>query len=86
MKNIINKIINNQKINIKNHFLASNPYEATKEFDLVLRTPERHLMTSANGEIKIHKINNTLIFDCSDYLPNGSSHSQYSKRLVFIKK
>ena len=86
MKNIINKIINNQEINIKNHFLASNPYEATRGFDLALRNPERHLMTSSNGEIKIHKINDMLIFDCSDYLPNGESHSQYSKRLVFIKK
>ena len=85
MKNIINKIINNQKINIKNHFLASNPYEATREFDLVLRNPERHFMTSS-GEIKVHKINNMLIFDCSDYLPNGESYSQYSKRLVFVKK
>ena len=86
MKKIINKIINGEVLNLKNHILASNPYEATKEFDLVLRNPERHLMTSENGEIKIHKINNMLIFDCSDYLPNGASHSQYSKRLVFIKK
>ena len=86
MKNIINKIINNQEINIKNHFVASNPYEATREFNLTLRNPERHFMTSSNGEIKIHKINNMLIFDCSDYLPNGESHSQYSKRLVFVRK
>lgn len=86
MENIINKIINNQKINIKNHFLALNPYEATREFDLVLRNPERHFMTSSNCEIKVHKINTMLIFDCSDYLPNGESYSQYSKRLVFIRK
>ena len=86
MRKIINKVINGEVLNLKNHFVASNPYEATREFDLVLRTPERHFMTSSNGEIKIHKIQNMLIFDCSDYLPNGSSHSQYSKRLVFIKK
>ena len=85
MKKIINKIINNE-INIKNHFLASNPYEATREFDLVLRNPERPFVTSSNGEIKVYKIQNILIFDCSDYLPNGESHSQYSKRLVFIRK
>ena len=86
MEKIINKIINGKVLNLKNHFVASNPYEATREFDLVLRNPERHFMTSSNGEIKIHKINDMLIFDCSDYLPNGESHSQYSKRLVFIKK
>ena len=86
MKNIIYKIINGEVLNSKNHFLVSNPYEATREFDLVLRNPERHFMISSNGEIKIHKIQNMLIFDCSDYLPNGSNYSQYSKRLVFIKK
>ena len=86
MENIINKIINGEVLNLKNHLLASNPYEATREFDLVLRNPERHFVTSSNGEIKVYKIQNILIFDCSDYLPNGESHSQYSKRLVFIRK
>ena len=86
MKKIIKKIINGEVLNFKNHFLASNPYEATREFDLVLRNPKRHLMTSSNGEIKVHKINKMLILDCSDYLPNGASHSRCFRRLVFIRK
>ena len=46
MEKIINKIINGEVLNLKNHFLASNPYEATREVDVVLRNPERHFMTS----------------------------------------
>lgn len=86
MKKIINKIINGEVLNLKNHILAENPYTLTSYYDLCIRDANKYYNTLDGGEIKIFKVDGMLVFDSNLHLPTGDRYQGYSQRLVFIKK